>query len=100
MVKHIVIWTLKEEALGATKSENALKMKDILEGLAGKIPGLVHIEVGFDFFQSKDSFDVALYSEFESKEDLAAYQAHPEHLNVVEFIREVRIERKVVDYEI
>jgi hypothetical protein len=100
MVKHIVFWTLKEEALGATKSENASRMKETLEGLADKIPGLLHIEVGFDFFQSKDSFDVALYCEFESREDLAAYQSHPEHLNAVEFIREVRIERKVVDYEI
>ena len=44
--------------------------------------------------------DVALYSEFASWDDLAAYQRHPEHLKVASFVQEIRLERHVVDYEI
>lgn len=100
MIKHLVLWRLKESALGRPKTENAQVIKEKLESLAGRVPGLLKSEVGIDFGRSDQSFDVALYSEFESREALAGYQDHPAHKEAVSFIREVREERCVVDYEV
>ncbi|MDO6354216.1 Dabb family protein [Caloramator sp. CAR-1] len=100
MIKHIVMWRLKDEAEGRRKDENAKAMKSILEDLKGKIDVIQHLEVGINFAKSDAAFDVALYSEFKSKEDLEKYINHPEHKKVVEFINKVREERYVVDYEI
>lgn len=99
MIKHIVMWRLKEEAAGATKEENALKLKDSLESLVGVIPSLKAAEVGINFNPSDAAFDVVLYSEFDDKDGLSAYQNHPEHLKIVDFVGEIRTDRAVVDYE-
>jgi len=72
MIKHIVMWELRNKA-------DAEIIKDNLEALAGKIPGLLSVEVGIDFSDSEQSADVVLYSELESREALAAYQSHPDH---------------------
>lgn len=100
MIKHIVMWKLKEEAEGGTAAENALKMKTMLEALQGRIDVLRKIEVGIEVFASAPECDVILYSEFDSRADLDAYQVHPEHQACVAFIRNVVAERRVVDYEI
>lgn len=100
MIKHIVMWKLKERALGNKKEKNALLIKEKLEALNGKIPGLLKLEVGIDFSQTPDSSDIVLYSEFESREALNNYQSHPEHKAIIPFVSEAREERRVVDYEI
>ncbi len=100
MIKHIVLWSLKESAQGRSKAENAWLMKEKLEALMGVVPGLLHAEVGVDFLHGDQSFDVALYAEFDSRDSLRGYQEHPAHLAVVSFIREVREGRCVVDYEL
>ncbi|MDD5224306.1 MAG: Dabb family protein [bacterium] len=99
MIKHIVFWKLKDSAEGRGKEENARKVKALLEGLNGKIPGMIHLEVGIDFSATESSSDIALYSEFESREALDRYQADLEHLKVKPFIKSVRSERVIVDYE-
>jgi DNA phosphorothioation-dependent restriction protein DptG len=99
VIKHIVMWRLKEEARGNTRSANAELVKEKLEALAGRIPGLLRIEAGLDFSRTESSADVVLYSEFESRKALADYQVHPEHEAVKEFIGDVTAERWVVDYE-
>jgi len=100
MVKHIVFWRLKAEAHGNSAAENARLIREKLEALVGVIPGLVSLEVGLDFERSDQASDVALYSVFESREALAAYQVHPAHKAVMPFIAEARSERRVVDYEV
>jgi len=100
MVKHIVFWKLKETAHGVDKATNAARIKEMLEGLKGKIPGLLAIEVGIDFAHTDASADLALYSEFESRAALDAYQAHPDHKAVMPYIGEARTDRVVVDYEV
>lgn len=100
MVKHVVFWKLKKSAQGKSKAENAQLMKDKLEALVGKIPGLLALEVGVDFSQSGSSADIALYSTFANREDLGNYLRHPEHEAVVPFIVKVVAERQVADYEI
>ena len=99
MVKHIVMLKLKDEALGASKEENALKLKETLEALKDVIDELKEVEVGLNFNPSDAAFDVVLYSAFENREGLEAYQKHPEHVKIVEFVGEIRTDRAVVDYE-
>jgi quinol monooxygenase YgiN len=100
MIKHIVMWRLKDSAGGCSKGENAKKLKTLLESLKGKIAEIKHIEVGIHFNESESSSDVVLYSEFNSKEAIEAYQKHPEHLKAVEFVKQVCEERRVVDYTV
>lgn len=97
MFKHIVMWKLKD---GPSKKENAQKMRELIEDLKGKIDEIKHIEIGFDLSCTDSSYDVVLYSEFESEGDCAAYVKHPDHQKVVGFFKSVVSERKVVDYEI
>ena len=100
MVKHIVMWTLKEFAEGRGREENARLMKERLEDLPARIDVIRRFEVGMNFNDSVDAFDIVLYSEFETKEDLEMYQAHPAHVEARDFIRTVREEHRVVDYEV
>lgn len=100
MIKHIVLFRLKPEAHGNPKQVNARLIKDRLEALSGIVPGLLRIEVGIDFSATDMSADLALYSEFSSREALEAYVAHPAHQAVLPFIAEARSERRVADYEV
>ncbi len=99
MIKHIVMWKLKDSHNGETKSEITENVKNMLHGLTSKISEIKELEVGINFNSSEAAFDVVLYSVFDSKEDLDVYQKHPEHLNVAGYISEVRTERAVVDYD-
>ena len=99
MIKHIVMWKLKDAAEGADRQANARMMKSRLEALKSTVRDIKAIEVGVNTSESADSYDVVLYSEFEDATALQRYQAHPEHLKVADFIARVRAERKVVDYE-
>ncbi len=94
MIVHIVMFTFKEE----NKKENIEKAKELLNGLTTKIDELISIEVGVNFDTADRAMDLSLYSKFASKEDLNSYAIHPEHLKVVEFIKSVAKESKVVDY--
>lgn len=101
MVKHIVMWKVKEHEVHGSKEEIMNKIKSGLEGLRGQIEGLIEIEVGINFNSLETAYDVALYSIFESTEALAYYQAHPKHLEVAKgLVRQVAVSRTVVDYEV
>ena len=95
MIKHIVFWKLKDK----DKKENGETIKKRLESLAGKVPGLLKIEVGLDFSKTNESADVALYSEFENREALKSYTEHPDHKAILPFVKDIRTERRVVDFE-
>ncbi len=99
MIKHIVMWRLKDSAAGASREENAKKLKQSLEDLKDKIGDIKALEVGINFNASPAAFDVVLYSEFADREGLDSYQNHPEHLKIVDFVGEIRTDRAVVDYE-
>jgi quinol monooxygenase YgiN len=98
MVRHIVLWRLQESANGRSKAENAAEVKRLLEDLNGKIPGMIKLEVGFDFSRTSESSDIVLYAEFESRAALDAYQTHPLHEAVKPFVMAARSERRLVDY--
>ena len=93
MVKHIVMYTLKEDVC---KEEAVKIIASVLEPLVGKISGLLHMEVR----QAYQGMDYALYSEFESKEALAAYAKHPLHLEAKEHFFHFIDKRVAADFEV
>lgn len=100
MVKHIIIWSLKSELNDEQKRERKQLIKQGLEGLLGKIDGLVEIKVITDMLPSSNG-DLMLDSTFESTEALKNYSVHPEHVKVADTaVRPYTAERKCVDYEI
>ena len=100
MVKHVILWTLKEE-LSAIEKENVKKrIKEGLEGLAGKIPGLLDIKVNIEGLSSSNA-DLMLDSTFESEEALKGYAVHPEHVAVADGkVRPYTAIRSCLDYEV
>lgn len=100
MIKHIVMWTLVEEYDGLQKEEIAISLKSQLLDLENKIPQIKYIEVGINEINSDMNHDVVLITEFESFNDLKVYSTHPEHMKVVAFLKDRRIERVVADYAI
>ena len=96
-IKHIVMWNVAG-ANATEKDQVAAAIKSGFEGLRGLIPGLLHLEIGVDFSRVSYACDVVLYSEFSSKEALAAYATHPAHLKVRDELEGMRIARHQVDY--
>ena len=80
MVKHIILWKLKEEY---NYDEIKRGIKEGLEGLLGVVPGLVEIKVQTQPLSSSN-VDVMLYSVFESEQALKGYAVHPEHVKVAD----------------
>ena len=99
MIKHIVMWRVRGDD-GADRQHNVALLKAEFESLRGRVPGLLHLEIGVDFSRIDYACDVVLYSEFESREALAAYAEHPEHLRVKRALGDLRTARHQVDYEV
>ena len=100
MIHHIVMWKLKDSAEGNSKAENAKIIKQKLEDLGEVIPQIESIHVGINIENKYSNFDLVLDSYFNSIDDLMAYQIHPKHNEIADFIGKVREERSCVDYEI
>ena len=103
MIKHIIIWRLKDSAGGRSKAENAQMIKEKLEARKGVVPGLLKVEVGIDMgptpefpWRGEDASDVVFYSEWESRAALDAYMKNPDN----HFVRDARTERRVIDWEV
>jgi len=94
MIVHIVMFRFKDENRKSNIEEVTLR----LNALVGLIPTLKSMEVGLNFTDSDRAFDMSIYSTFDTKSDLQAYAVHEEHLRVVELIKSVTLESKVVDY--
>ena len=93
MIKHIVVYTLKE---GVNKAEAIEIVRSQLEPLVGVIPGLQHMEIRATY---QGDMDYALYSEFESREALAAYAVNPLHLEAKKHFHHMLATRVSADYE-
>ncbi|MBB5393403.1 MULTISPECIES: Dabb family protein [unclassified Herbaspirillum] len=100
MIKHIVMWKLKEQAEGADRATNIVKMKALLDSCANVVPGILKFEAIVAQPGLEATYDVVLYSEFESRAALDAYQEHPDHVAIKPFIGAVREARQCMDYEI
>lgn len=97
MIRHIVMWNFKEGFSQAENRANAQKVKTELESLTTVIPGIISLKVIIDPLPSGNR-EIALNSLFESEETLAAYQIHPEHVRVSQFVGTVMRNRTCFDY--
>lgn len=102
MIRHIVMWKFADEACGRTREENldfvAGKLKALYE--SGKIKGLYRMEIGKDIGRTDMSYDMVLVTEFESMEALKAYKVFPDHVEISQYVKQVRTARATVDCEI
>lgn len=98
MIKHIVMWKLKENAEGNSKADNAKIIKRDLEALVGQVDVIRHLEVGINIKEDSQNYDVVLVSDFDNMEDLSKYANDERHLKVVKFVKKVVEDRIAVDY--
>ena len=99
MIRHVVIWRLKEDAKPAGQIKDIELIRHIVAGLRDVIPGLLRLDLGINQLAIPDSADLLLYSEFESWQSLQEYEEHPLHSNLRALIGPLRAERRVVNYE-
>lgn len=100
MVKHIIVWTLKDEFDQVQKAEIKENIKKNLEGLKGQIPGLTDITVQINGLASSTG-DLLLDTTFESAEALKGYSVHPAHVAVADkYVRPFTGIRSCYDYEV
>lgn len=97
MVKHIIIWNLKEEFTEEERENAKAKVKEGLEGLIDKIDGLEEIKVITNPLASSNG-DMMLYSIFKDEESLIGYQSNPYHVEVAAYVRSVVSLRRCFDF--
>jgi hypothetical protein len=100
MLKHIVMWKLKEHAEGAGRAANAVKLKALLDACDKLVPGMLKLEVAIAEPGLEATYDVVMYSEFADKAALDAYQEHPQHVALKPFVIAVREARQCMDYQL
>ena len=99
MVKHIILWTLKEEFSDAEKTDIKNNIKAGLESLMGVVPNLLDIKVNVNPLPTSNA-DLMLDSSFESYDALKAYAIHPAHIKVADtFVRPFTALRSCIDFE-
>ncbi|WP_297273348.1 Dabb family protein [uncultured Bacteroides sp.] len=99
MVKHIVLFKLKDEAPEAEKLEAMNSFKKAIEALPAKIAVIRKIEVGLNM-NPGETWSIALYSEFDSLDDVKFYATHPDHVAAGKLLAAVKESRACVDYEV
>ena len=101
MVKHIILWTLNPELSEEEKTQIKKGIKEGLEGLKGKVPGLVDVVVNISGRLASSNCDVMLDSTLESLEALKAYATHPAHVAVADTkVRPYTVQRTCLDFEV
>lgn len=97
MVKHIILWKLKDECNTLAVKQ---AMKEQLEGLVGKVPGLIEMKIQIDGLKSSNA-DVMLYSVLENEDALKGYAVHPDHVFVADtYVRPFTESRLCLDFEV
>lgn len=99
MVKHIVLFKLKDEAPADQKLEAMQAFKQAIEALPAKISVIRRVEVGLNI-NPGETWSIALYSEFDTLDDVKTYATHPDHVAAGALLAQVRESRACVDYEI
>ncbi len=100
MIKHVILWTLKDELSAEEKQQVKAGIKSGLEGLQGKIPGMTEIHVYTNGLETSNA-DLMLDSTFESFEALKGYAVHPDHVAVADgAVRPYTKIRSCLDFEV
>jgi hypothetical protein len=93
MVKHIVMIRFKEEY-----KSKVVEMKLEIEDLLHTVPSLKEMEVGINFNDRPSGYDLVLTAGFDEIEGLNSYRIHPDHMTVLEKLKEFANEWAAVDY--
>ena len=100
MIKHIVMFKLKEEANGKSAKENLAGALELLKNFQEEIPSLVHFEAKTNHPEAPESnYELALVCDFNDIQGLNEYQVHPVHKYFGAYITPVRESRACIDYE-
>lgn len=99
MIKHVVLFKLKEYQSDGEKQDVIGEIEDALLDLSGKIGELKYIEVGVNYEIASKSHDICLITHFENTEQMDAYQNHPAHVKVAALIKQHAVQRAAVDFE-
>ncbi len=100
MIKHVILWKIKDEFDDAKKTEIKQNAKRELEALVGQVPGLVKMHIQIDSLETSTA-DLMLDSTLESADALKGYAGHPAHVHVADnFVRPFMEVRLCLDYEV
>ena len=97
-LRHIVMWTLKDEAEGQAKVQNMLKARELLLSCSSLVPGIELFEVGLKAEGLDCTCDVILNSVFKDEAALNAYQNHPDHIAIKPFMKAIVAQRQCMDF--
>ncbi|MEY3778642.1 MAG: hypothetical protein RL103_850 [Pseudomonadota bacterium] len=97
-LRHIVMWTLKEEAEGQTRAQNMEKAREVLMRCSSLVPGIEQFEVGLKTDGLDCTCDVILNSVFKDEAALSAYQNHPDHIAIKPFMQAIVAQRQCMDF--
>ncbi|MCQ2178105.1 MAG: Dabb family protein [Bacteroidales bacterium] len=101
MVKHIILWKLRDELTPEEKTDVKKEIKKGLEGLVGTVPGLIDVNVQIDGLIDSSNVDLMLDCTLESAEALKGYAVHPAHVNVADMkVRPYTVLRSCIDFEL
>ena len=100
MIRHIVMFRLKEFSDPSEKQKAAKILKNELLSMMTKIPVIQEFEIGINFNSNSFAFDVVINSAFANHEDLEIYQHHPAHQAFIAFNKNYSAEKVIVDYEL
>ena len=101
MIKHVILWKLRDDLSEQEKAVVKAGIKQGLEGLAGQIPGLLDIQVNIDALPSSANADLMLDSSFADEEALKGYAVHPAHVAVADSkVRPYTSVRTCLDYRL
>jgi quinol monooxygenase YgiN len=98
MLQHVVMWKVKDSALGMDKAALAQELKKRLKSLVGQVPSIRSFEIGVNELPGDTASDAVLVSSFDDMAGLEAYMKHPKHQEVVDFLKQIVAERRAVDY--
>jgi hypothetical protein len=98
MVKHVVMFKMKEFDSEIIKNDLKMRFKSELEAMVPQIPVIRSFEVGINISEAPRAYDLVIISEFDSLEDMDVYNHHPEHMRVLEFAKQVSHKSAVVDF--
>ena len=95
MIRHVVLWRLK-----SNNGDSFHAIETALRAQLGRVPGLLHVEIGRNFATSRHSVDFALLCDFEGREALAGYHRHPAHMETRAVVDPLVEAHWIVDYEL
>lgn len=99
MIRHLVMFKLREFSTPEEKKNAAETVRTELCAMKKKIPEIQEFEVGINFTVDDAAYDLVINSSFSSKEDLKAYQVHPDHQAFIRFNKNYSAKKVVLDYE-